>query len=54
MSSSRYFKISWNLFDLFNFGNSYGFLSDLKLGNGSTILIGGIASITHCEYDAKI
>ena len=22
MSSSRYFKISWNLFDLFNFGDS--------------------------------
>jgi hypothetical protein len=54
MSSSWYFKISWNLFDLFNFWNSLGFLSDLELGSGITILIGGIASITHCEYGAKI
>jgi hypothetical protein len=30
------------------------FLSDLKLGSAITILFGGIASITHCEYGSKI
>ena len=53
MSSSRYFKISWNLSDLFKFGDSSVFLSDLELGSGITILIGGIARVTHCEYGAK-
>jgi hypothetical protein len=54
MSSSRYFKISWNLSDLFKFGDSSVFLSDLELGSGITILIGGIARVTHCEYGSKI
>ena len=54
MSSSRYFKISWTLSDLFKFGDSSDFLSDLELGSGITILIGGIARVTHCEYGAKI
>jgi hypothetical protein len=54
MSSSRYFKISRTLSDLFKFGDSSDFLSNLELGSGFTNLIGGIASVTHCEYCAKI
>jgi hypothetical protein len=53
MSSSRYFKISWTSSDLFKFGNSSDFLSDLELGSGFTNMIGGIASVTHCECCAK-
>ena len=47
MSSSQYFKISWTLSDLFKFGDSSDFLSDLELGCGFTNMIGGIASVTH-------
>jgi hypothetical protein len=54
MSSSRYFKISRTLSDLFKFGDSSNFLSDLELGSGFTNLIGEIASVTHCKYYAKI
>jgi hypothetical protein len=53
MSSSWYFKISWTLSDLFKFGDSSDFLSDLELSSGSTNIIGGIASVTHCECCAK-
>jgi hypothetical protein len=54
MSSSRYFKISWTLSDLFKFGDSSDFLSDLELSSGFTNMTGGIASVTHCECCAKI
>jgi hypothetical protein len=54
MSSSRYFKISWTLSDLFKFGDSSDFLSDLELSSGFTNMIGGIASVTHCECCGKI
>jgi hypothetical protein len=30
------------------------FLSDLELGSGFTKLIGGIVSVTYCEYCTKI
>jgi hypothetical protein len=54
MSSSRYFKISWTLSDFFKFGDSSDFLSDLELSSVFTNMIGGIASVTHCECCAKI
>jgi hypothetical protein len=54
MSPSRYFKISRTLSNLLKFGDSSDFLSYLELGSGFTNLIGEIASVTHCEYCAKI
>jgi hypothetical protein len=54
MCSSRYFINSWISTNLFKFGDSSDFLSDLELSNGFTNLIDGIASATHCECCAKI
>jgi hypothetical protein len=54
MSSSQYFINSWISTNFLKFGDSSDFLSDLELSNGFTNLIGGIASVTHCECCAKI